>query len=251
MRRMKLVGLSIMAVLALSAFAVAPAFAGTETNPGWWVSGTGAVLASGKTVGLSASAVGVQKLKATGVEIDCNKVGVKSGATLLGGIPGGDEETLIYSECTVKGHPEPECVATGGSATNKGEIITEALKSKLAFKTKVAAEKKEASASKSVTVFTPVNAGGVFVEIGLEGSCGFVPTESKVTGSVMVDNIQTNEGSAAKAAENEIVAKNEKEYFTSALTKEAVSLKAFGLAASYEGSSKVKLTTGEEFSVEG
>jgi hypothetical protein len=241
MRRMKLVGLSVMAVLALSAFVVSPAFAGTKENPVWWTS-TGELSGS---LGITAKAVGTQTLKGTGITINCSGVSVNAAAVLKA--PGSDEETLTYTGCTVSGH-ESTCEVNSSGQAN-GTISTNALESKLAFKTKLAAENKEAKASKSVTVFKPAS-GTVFVDILLSGSCGFVPSETSVKGEVIADNISTNEGAAELATSHEISAKNEEKYFTNPGAKESkASLKAFGLAASYTGN--VTVSSASSYSVEG
>jgi hypothetical protein len=243
MRRMKLVGLSVMAVLALSAFVVSPAFAGTKENPVWWTS-SGELSGS---LGITAKAAGTQTLKGTGITINCTGVSVNAGAVLKSGIPGTDEETLTYTGCAVSGH-ESTCEVNSAEQPN-GTISTNALESKLAFKTKLAAEGKEAKASKSVTVFKPAT-GTVFVDINLSGSCGFVPSETSVKGEVIADNVSTNEGATELATSHEISAKNEEKYFTNPGAKESkASLKAFGLAASYTGN--VTVSSASSYSVEG
>jgi hypothetical protein len=237
-----------MAVLALSAFVVAPAFAGTTSNPTWYSGGK--VLGTGENLGIKSTAVGEQKLKATGIEIKCSAVAVDSAAQLLGGEPGKDTETLLYSGCKVASH-ETECEVKSAGKAN-GEIETNALTSKLAFKTKAAATNKEAKESKSVTIFTPAS-GTVFVSIELKGSCGFVPSSNNVNGEVIVDNVQTNEGAAAVAGTQEISATNESIYFTNPGAEEhkGVKLTAFGLPASYTGKADVESTESKTFAVEG
>jgi hypothetical protein len=237
--RKKLVALMALAMLAMASFGAAAAFAGGgHANPVWTSKG-GTVLAAGKTIGIKKSkAKTAQVLSAPGVKINCTAVATNAAATLNGGEPGGDSETLTYSGCTVASHAECEVHSPGKA---NGTIETNALTSKLAFKSKASAEKEESAASGTVTVFTPV--GSAFVEIELIGGlskCGFVPAKNTVEGTVVSTNVNTG------AEPNEKVtqvtnAVNQRNYFTNpgAVEHEA-GLEAFGLEASYKGEVEVE-----------
>jgi hypothetical protein len=251
MRSMKLVGMAVAAVF-LAAFVVAPAYAGTSENPVWFVNGSalgaGEELANVTSTNAGVTEKEVQVLKGPGVTITCT--GSKSKITFLGGMPATNREEITYTGCTVSGHPL--CTVSSPGQPDGTIVTTHLIASKLVFKTKAAAEKKEAKENKSVTVLTPEE-GTVFTELGLQGSCGFVPMESKVTGSVIVDDISgaTEPGGAAS---HEVSAKNESSYWINeggSPVEKKISLKAFGLPASFEGNSVVSAPSGDTFGVEG
>jgi hypothetical protein len=245
MRRMKLVGLMITAVMALSAFVVAPAMAAGTNNPVWNVAGSR--LALGSSAKLTAVQNGNQVLKAPGVEIVCTALSA-SGELLGSGAegPGTNTETLTYKSCTVTGHSS--CVAKSPGASN-GEIKTNLLNSKLAWAEKESAEKELANENGTVTVFTPAS-GTTFVEIELTplGSCGFTPTDTTVKGSVVATNVQKT--ATEEKETNEISSTGAAKYFVNPGAKEEkAGLTAFGLEASYKGKDKITLTSKSVFGV--
>lgn len=239
---MRLVAMAAVATMVL--FAVVSASASAAGSPGFEVNGS--ALGYGSSDGFTAEANGTQVLKATGVEIDCTGVGVKSGAEIIGDTPGQDKESLRYTGCTVKSH-ESTCTAKTEGGTENGVIETQSLVSKLAFKSAKSAEEGSAGSNGTVTVFEPeAGASEPFVKISLTGTCGFVPESSVVKGSVVVTNIQaTNNSSSAKETQ-EISAEGSEKYFTNPGAEEHKSkLTAFGLSASYKG--KVHLTLVEKY----
>ena len=188
MRRMKLVGMAIMAVFALSAFVVAPAFASSETNP-YWVTEGSALTGSGAITG---SANGNQELtSALAKTITCKKVeGV--GAEIFNGsesgkLHGEDSETLKYTECEY-GTEKTCTVGTKGKST-PGTIETQALKSQLAYKEKKEAEKEEVTETDTLTIFKP--SGSAFVELEFNGTGCPLLSNVTVEGSVSVNNTET------------------------------------------------------------
>jgi hypothetical protein len=255
MRGIKLVGLALVVMAAMASLGATSAFAGTAENPEFVLS------KNPLAFGITAAANGAQTLKAPGITINCSSVAVNSGAILFSEKEienekhekvkvkaSGDEETLTYSGCSVEGHSECEVHSPGAA---NGTIATNALVSKLAFKTKAKATAKEAKNNGTVTVFTP-KSGNVFVEIELKGSCGFVPKSNKVEGSVVVTNVQ-GAAEPEKAHSHELSAENQRNYFVNPGAKEETAeLTAFSLEASYTGKSKVTAKeSGAEFGIEG
>jgi hypothetical protein len=230
---MKLVVVTVMAVFALAAFASASAFA---ANPAWEVEegGVAKLLAAGESREITAEANGNQELAATGVTLVCSSVTLAAGATITGGEPGTDKETLVYGGCKVK---EKACEARTKGGAVAEQIQTSALKSTLAFETKAAAE---ASKAPTVTLFEP-SEGTTFVEVELKGTeCPFIENAT-IKGTVAVKNL---------GAESERLITHEIEAPATALTKvfknpgaveTKVKLTAFGLAAKYVGKSKIKV----------
>jgi hypothetical protein len=205
MKRLKIVGMALVAVFAISAVVVAPAFASSTTNPSWYVAGTKLT----GTENIEAKAVTTQELTSSAAKtISCKKVALNTGAAhfienmgspLFGGE---DKETLTYSECT---YPESGCHVKNKGGTN-GTIVTDALTSLLAYKTEAEAEKEEVKKGTTLTVFKPAS-GSTFVEIEFEGSGCPIITSASVEGSVAVENdgeVGTEPG--AEATTHEITA---------------------------------------------
>ena len=184
MRSMKLVGLAFAAVLAMSLAVSASAFAATN-NPTFfeWNGAENEVGAGG--LAITAEANGNQRLVGAATVV-CTGVAVEEGAKLLAG--GADEETLKYTGCTVEGKTEAECNVRNDGAGSAGTIATEPLSSKLAWKTKTAAN--EENDESTVTVFTP-KTGTKFTSLEFKGTnCGFgVGGGHEVKGEVAVNNV--------------------------------------------------------------
>jgi len=125
MKRIRILGLALVAVFALSAV-VAVAAQATEA-PFYKVAGKR--LESGKTEEISSHAgTGGFTLTATGKVVKCSTLTNNAGATAIGsnaGVPGTSSETLEFSGCTVTGNGEP-CKVTE-------PIKTTALKNELAL----------------------------------------------------------------------------------------------------------------------
>ncbi len=189
MKSIKIMGLCLVAAMALSAVVSASASAATK-NPKWvicetrgpnngqWSDGTCTKLGGEKTHEtrlllenetrlITAKANGVQKLSApkVGITIECKKLKLVGEALLRGGEPAGDSETIAYEECSVEGHANCKVRNKGGTF---GTIETKLLKSTIGFASKEAEESENQAAT--VTVFAPAS-GKVFVEIEMETEC--------------------------------------------------------------------------------
>jgi hypothetical protein len=235
MHRPRLAGLSVIAALALTAVLATPALA--AENPVWLVDGT--QLELGEGAGIEAAANGTQTLKATGIEINCKELELDVGAEIKGGEPGKVHELLDYHGCTVHGHELSCSVSSSGTA---GEIETEFLEPKLAFRTREAAEAHEAKESKSVTVFTGLGGeSSTFVTIVAKGSCGLIPSESmKLAGGFTATNIATAESEESRV--REISMTGTEAYWTNpGHTEHHASLKLASLPATLTGKVRVGL----------
>jgi len=182
MKRIRIVGLSLLAVFALGA--IASTVAQAAEAPFWSIESKR--LASGETTGVNATQISAYTLTASGIEIKCAKSSVVSGATLNGsnaGEPGTSREKITYSECTVATNGTECKVGHNGN----GEIQTEPLINELVYD----AGSKE---SKSVAVeFTP-ETGNVLSKItffsgGTTGPCspvsaGLLAVEGQVAAQV-------------------------------------------------------------------
>ncbi len=207
--RFKIMGLCFIAAMALSA--VVSASASATNNPKWVLceertAGTGQwedpactkpggtkthetrLLLAGETRLITAVAKGVQRLVSTaaGITIECQKLKLASGAVLRGGEPAGDQETIVYEECTVAGAKNCKVKNKGGTF---GKIETKPLISTIGFASKEA-EEKENQAS-TVTVFAP-SSGKVFVELEMETECPVKALEKTglpIGGEVACENV--------------------------------------------------------------
>jgi hypothetical protein len=186
------------------------------------------------------------------ITITCTTLKAKAGATINGsaaGEPGTSAGSLEYSGCTTVGNGE-KCELEGKKVT------TNALKDELAYAVK---QEPLVKGNKIVDLFTPA-AGAVFAKLQFKaeagGKCTFA--ETAVEGSVLVET-QNSKKETVAVEEHEA----EEEFgFIKAIAGEAckvkaskfseckkASLKAFGTAATYEGTSKIKLATGQAFGV--
>jgi len=214
MKSIKIMGLCLVAAMALSAVVSASASAATK-NPKWalceartegtgqWNDGkcselggkktheTRLLLTENETRSITAEANGTQKLTAAGaVTVVCEKLKLKAGAVLLGGEPGKDNESIVYEECTIEGKPKCEVRSVGGAF---GTIETLPLTSTLVYSSKEAEEKENQAAT--LTLFKPTT-GEIFVELELRGEeCPKALREKAlpVKGEVLGENIGGNE----------------------------------------------------------
>jgi hypothetical protein len=238
MRRMKLVGMAIMAVFALSAVVVAPALATSVANPYWVTQGSALTV----PMAVTGAANGNQELTSALAEtITCKKVeGVGAEIENETGPHGIDKETLKYTEC-VYGTKGTCTVGTKGKST-PGTIETQALKSQLAYKEKKEAEKEEVTETDTLTIFKP--SGSAFVELEFNGTGCPLLSNVTVEGSVSVNNTETplvelsTHGLEAPATSIKAGWVNKGGKSEEIKT----SLKAFGSTAGYVGNSTVTLT---------
>jgi len=229
-----------------------------------------------KVAGVSA----VQKLKAGTLTIECTNVAVKSGATntIIGGNPGTDGATLVFTKCTAtKGTAKCLVKSTSPIAGGAEEIIV-AAKTLLGY----APEKEEKTPF--YEQFFPVGTSGepnLFVELEFSGSsCGVLKgTKTKVnaTGTaapspvgfgtkkcgVIAEVGKIKAGLFEAAVPGELSKLGGLNLPETALTKEKVwnsetktfetvecTLEAAGGPATQIGVVSVELESGEEFGVE-
>jgi hypothetical protein len=144
-----------------------------------------------ETLTVLASAINTQILAspALGVTVECTKLKLLPGAYLLGGSPATDLEQILYSGCTVNGHPNCDVYSTGQPL---GSIQTEPLESELVYVEKQAAV--ELNPDISGTLFRPQPPLTEFVAIQKQeltsGACpgGLAAGGTDVTGSVILLN---------------------------------------------------------------
>lgn len=238
MHRMRLVGLTIIAALALSAVVAASAFA-TPVNL-LWKSGGSELTGS---LSITAAPNGNQELTSAAAEtIVCKGLSISGGTISNSSKQGVDTETITYSECT---YGAGTCKVSTKGAKTWGTIVTSALASELAFATKANAEKEEDAAS--LTLFKPVS--GAFVALEFEGSgCPLLENvevkgavAAKNTGTPLVEELShTLEAPSSVIAEGFVVKSGKVEAVKTKLT-------AFGLKAAYIGKSTV--TAGSDYSI--
>ncbi len=233
MKRIKIIGMSLVAACVIGLVGAASATAHATNNPQWQI--LSKVLKAGETAGLQAEQVGTQRLSFTGLTIECTKLSLASGAVLGGSnapAPGTSLETIVYSNCTVAGFVT--CKINGA---NPGTIETKPLRGLLVFLTKEGALQEDALASG--TLFEP-DTGKVFAQFHLlePGLCpltGALPIEG--TG-VLVKNLNATTLSLAKEIEAPATAITK--YFVNEpglLVKEkpGIKLTVTGMAAVYNG----------------
>jgi hypothetical protein len=184
MKQIRILGLAILAMFALSAIVATAAQA--KSGPFFMIKGTR--LASGQTASFTATSQSATfVLKATGVTITCKKLKVEAGAEIIGSSGSNsstNKEVVVFEECSLAGNGT-KCIL---AKADKGVIKTEAVKSTLDYPKKVPAE-----GDIKLVLFQP-EVGAVFVKIKveaeLEGTC-------TVVGSLAV------EGSTLGVLENE------------------------------------------------
>ena len=205
MSRLRIILLSLVAVLAFSAVAAGAAQA--EAGGPFWIvpchkvtaanksksryknstcteveSGGGfdTQLFSGenKTIAKIAGVSAVQTLKTKALTIECPSIGVKAGATntINGGNPGTDAATLVFTGCHPAGLPLTECGVKSKGAANAGEII-------VAVKTLLGYAEGRTEKTPIYVQFFPEPGPELFVELEITGTkCGELPKKAfKVT----------------------------------------------------------------------
>ena len=164
MSRIRIIGLTLVAVFAVSAVGVASA-SGAE----YVYKVAGAKLVGAKEITSKAKTTYILKGEALGVKttVECPTQKLSAGAAIKGGEPGTSEETVVFEGC--KPTAPAECVGKKVKVENtpvKNEIVT--------------VVKPAAKVGKLATLFTP-KAGTLFTTITFEG-CLF-NTKAEVTGT--------------------------------------------------------------------
>jgi hypothetical protein len=240
---------------------VIPAVASASGNPYWITGTTTNKLATGSSKSITAlRGKGSQKLVTIAATILCGKVTVGSGAKIIGGEPGTDSGSLIYSECIVEGAPtcKPNSfkpVATEGTIeteplsttllTRKGKKPTENNAVLDGFKPTGATNfaniefKSACSATlKKVKLEVSVTSGdkyGVIAELGKFATAGGTCEEEKVE-VVKIGCVKAPATAITEAEEGATVVK--------------AGLTAAGGSASYVGEAEVEVESGVLFGVE-
>jgi hypothetical protein len=200
MIRVKMLGLVLVAVFAISALAASAASA--AGGPDWWVKKSTLLpekLAAGNSAGIESTGVPVEfKLKTTikGVTgtIKCKVLKVTAGE-LIGGVPGTDKNTNEFTECKGEGFA---ALCEVKSATGVKEVIGPfGVKTTLVF-----LEEVEEKRLHALDRFLP-EAGTTFVSFKLAG--GFCPNvgEVHVKGCVLAELWQGGAVAAEKALAKE------------------------------------------------
>ncbi len=239
MRTMRMTGTLLAAVCVVGLVAAASAMAHATNNPQWQI--LSKILKAGETVEVTGEANGVQKLKSTGLTIECTKFTLAAGAKLIGSnapAPGTSLEIIVYSGCTVAGFTT--CKINGAAP---GTIETRPLFNLLVFLTKLGAL--DENALESGTLFEP-EAGNLFATFTLSEP-GLCP----LTGPVTVEG----SGVIAKNLEADVLSLvHEIEAPTTAITsyfvnepglitteKSKIKITVGGLAATYSGKARIWL----------
>lgn len=248
--RMLLVALSALAVFAITASA-----ASAIEAPYYKVNGKR--LGAGESNEVLIKASTSQILKAGTITVTCKEIGAKKGALIIGSAvsePGTSSGTLEYSSCEVAGNGE-KCVVTSVAGAKDKKVVTNALKDELVF-----LAKEKASNELDGDLFTPAS-GAVFATLKFEAETGGKCTAATtaVEGNFVAEVLNSKK-------ENVGVGKNEKEEEFGFIKTWAgqeycqvkagalqackkASLKAFGLGATYEGTSQVELPGKVKFGV--
>jgi len=175
-------------------------------------------------------------LKGGGISVTCKKVAAKAGATInasKGANSAGSSETIEFSECTVTGNGTP-CEVEGAKVT------TNALTNTLAY------DEKERTGHIDV-LFKPVEGTRIETIKFVGAGCKLKETavEGSIAGDGLVEGKDAKLGAGKEAKVNEIqFPSKEKEVFIETAGKEEAktpSLKAFGLAATLEGTAEVEV----------
>jgi hypothetical protein len=246
MQRMKLVGLALVVVLALSAVV---ASAASAEGPVWQVKKV-ELSKSTETRNLTASIKSAQfTLTAEGIMvINCTSAG--STGTIIGGSPGTDTAAITFSGCTIESHPECHVNSPGQSA---GTIFTEA-KTELVYLSSTSATNKKVDSSGVGShlgdLFSP-KSGTTFVTLEVTGNnCpAFTKGTNKVTGNI-VAAIEPSETEATSGTLNFPSSKIEKYWTRSGGTihEHEASLNVFGIIGVKQvGEETVSLSPAEEF----
>jgi hypothetical protein len=170
MKRLRLMGVALLAVFALGAVAASAAQA--EEAPSWVVNG--ARLGAGQTRFITAKEVNAVVLSGDGVKIDCTTVELLPGAAILGsaaGESGANGETVTLKSCSVEGN------GSGSECSKITEPInTKNLKSELVLDAK--------TKTKLLVLFQPA-VGATLAELKFPKGCKI--ESSKVAGSLVTE----------------------------------------------------------------
>jgi hypothetical protein len=240
MFRAKLLFLSLAAVLAV--VGVSASSASAKISFEWFVGGS--LLKEKETRAFTVNSDGKisdfhSKLLGINVLLLSSEISVGSGAQIIGGKPGTNEETVIFKGVTVD-PPLQKCVAETGGIANPvaGTIETKLLKTEIV----------EGENGEVLILFTPKTAGGPFTEIlflnkGTE-ECAANKALAAVTGSLLALPLPQRAETLRNDLDFEAA---EKTYFNSAGTLATAGLKFGAEAATLTGLSLVVLASDAVF----
>jgi hypothetical protein len=183
MKQVKVLGLAMLAVFALSAITATAAQA--KGGPFFKIKGT---RLTASTEEFTAKHQKDFVLTATGVTLTCKKLKVEAGAEIIGssGLNSStNKEVIVFEECSLAGNG-PNCKL---AAADKGIIKTEALKSTLDYPKKV-----PAGGDILLVLFQPETGSGfvkIKVEPGAEKGCtveGTLAVEGSTLGFLQNEN---------------------------------------------------------------
>lgn len=237
MRRIKTIGLALVAAIGLVAVAASSAAA---QGPQYLTSGGLTTSAN-----VTTSNLGSFTLKPTsGPVVVCT--GLSAPTTIFAGAPGKSESTIQFSGCTVK--ESPKCDANSKGATG-GNITVNALDELVYDGTKAEAEKEEAPLG---DLFTTNEAQ--FVTLTFEaleaGACPNGAVETQVTGDVVgeVEPVNTMSVQGMLTFPTTSLKKVYRWKGVGVKPEElAVGLKVFGLSATESGLADLELSPSESW----
>jgi hypothetical protein len=240
MSRVRLVLLSFAAVISAAAMLASSASAAISFQ--WNVSGK--KLEAGQSREFTSSADGKFQLEGKVVGnsslLLSSELSVLKGAKIIGGVPGTNEETVVFKGVTVDKPTVCGVLQRGGAP---GVVETTPLKTEI-----VEGTNGEGKGNGSVDIlFTPKGTGTeVFATFELTGaSCLFKETIPAVTGLVLALSLPERAEGVTGALDFE--ASTSKQYLTSAGVLGKALLAFAGEDASLLGLALVSLTTGEKF----
>jgi hypothetical protein len=172
MKRIRIIGLALVAVCAISAVGVSSASAASEKGPHWWIkecvpvekgkfldshckeAGAGKwelreyKLLPGEKIPFTSKS-GKGKFKTSLVSVECEKD--KDTGELIGGWPGKDEAEVTFEECHVEG--KATCKVSTAGAVNTETIVIKGVKTELVYVgTQAQAEKQEEPVGDLLTI---------------------------------------------------------------------------------------------------
>lgn len=171
LKRFRIVGLCLVAVLAMSAVAATSALA--EAGPHWRVAGA-PLGATTETRAIKFTNNGNTTLKSGENEIICKKAKEKAGAAnqIIGGKVGTDKATILFEECKLEKPTNCEVRNVGGPTWGTIEVPSN---TELVY-TGTEAQAKNHEGPVSVVFKTTVAGVKTFVKLQFQGGllCGFV-----------------------------------------------------------------------------
>jgi hypothetical protein len=242
MSRVRLVLLSLVAVLSAAAMLASSASAAISFQ--WNVSG--AKLEAGQSREFTSSANGKisleGKVAGSAALLLSTELSVVKGAKIIGGVPGTNEEAVVFKGVTVD---KPVNCGVLQAATAPGVVQTTLLKTEI-----VEGTNGEGKGNSTVDIlFTPKPSGTsveLFATFELAGvSCLFKGTVAPVTGLLLA--LALPERAEAVTGTLDFEASTSKQYLTSAGVLGKALLAFAGEDASLLGSAFVSLTGGEKF----